>query len=60
MSRIVPQIAKTMNSPEVKERLGALGVEPAASTPEQVVKRQAAETAMWKEVITSSKISLED
>jgi tripartite-type tricarboxylate transporter receptor subunit TctC len=60
MARIVPQVAKTMNSPEVKERLGIVGVEPAASTPEEVVRRQAAESALWKEVITRSKITLED
>jgi len=58
--KIVPQIAKTMASQEVKERLGAVGVEPASSTPEELVKRQAAETALWKDVITRSKISLED
>ncbi|HSV84430.1 MAG TPA: tripartite tricarboxylate transporter substrate binding protein [Ramlibacter sp.] len=60
LAKLVPQIAKTMNSAEVKERLGAVGVEPASSTPEEVAKRQAAETAMWKEVINRSKISLED
>lgn len=60
IARIVPQVAKTMNSAEVKERLGAVGVEPTSSTPEEVARRQAAETATWKEVITRSKISLED
>jgi tripartite-type tricarboxylate transporter receptor subunit TctC len=60
LARIVPQVAKTMNSAEVKERLASVGVEPTASTPEQVVKRQAAETAMWKEVITRAKITLVD
>jgi tripartite-type tricarboxylate transporter receptor subunit TctC len=60
MAKVVPQVAKTMNSPEVRERLASVGVEPAASTPEDVVKRQAAETALWKEVITRSKITLED
>jgi tripartite-type tricarboxylate transporter receptor subunit TctC len=49
-----------MNSPEVKERLASVGVEPAASTPEELVKRQATETSLWKEVITRSKITLED
>jgi hypothetical protein len=49
-----------MASKEVKERLGAVGVEAASSTPEAVVKRQAAETALWKDVIARSKISLED
>ncbi|ANN66624.1 Bug family tripartite tricarboxylate transporter substrate binding protein [Bordetella bronchialis] len=60
IDKVVPQIAKTMASPEVKERLGAVGVEPASSTPEAVVKRQADETALWKDVIARSKISLED
>lgn len=60
LAKLVPQIAKTMNSAEVKERLAAVGVEVAASTPAEVAKRQAAETAMWKEVITRSKISLDE
>jgi tripartite-type tricarboxylate transporter receptor subunit TctC len=60
LARLVPQIAKTMSSAEVKERLATVGVEPTSSTPEAVAKRQAAETALWKEVITRSKISLED
>ncbi|TFZ02799.1 tripartite tricarboxylate transporter substrate binding protein [Ramlibacter henchirensis] len=60
LDKLVPQIAKTMASTEVKERLHAVGVEPTASTPDEVAKRQAAETAMWKDVIARSKISLED
>lgn len=60
VDRVVPQIAKTMASAEVKERLAVVGVEPASSTPAEVVKRQAAETALWKDVIARSKISLED
>ncbi|WP_338617614.1 tripartite tricarboxylate transporter substrate binding protein [Pigmentiphaga sp. CHJ604] len=60
LAQVVPQIAKTMQSAEVKERLGAVGVEAASSRPEDVVKRQAAETAMWKEVISRAKISLEE
>ncbi|WP_144637294.1 Bug family tripartite tricarboxylate transporter substrate binding protein [Bordetella genomosp. 13] len=60
IDKVVPEIAKTMASKEVKERMSVVGVEPTSSTPEEVVKRQSAETAMWKEVITQSKISLED
>ncbi|WP_299453014.1 tripartite tricarboxylate transporter substrate binding protein [uncultured Pigmentiphaga sp.] len=60
LSKVVPQVAKTMQSTEVRERLGAVGVEPAHSTPEEVVRRQAAETTMWKEVISQAKISLEE
>ncbi|CAM3960721.1 ABC transporter substrate-binding protein [Bordetella tumbae] len=60
IDKVVPQIAKTMASEEVKKRLGAVGVEAASSTPEDVVKRQAAETALWTDVIARSKISLEN
>lgn len=60
MDKLVPQVAKTMASAEVKASLGAVGVEPTSSTPVEVVKRQAAETAMWRDVIARSKITLED
>jgi tripartite-type tricarboxylate transporter receptor subunit TctC len=60
LGKIVPQIAKTMASPEVKERLHAVGVEPTSSSPEELARRQAAETAMWSDVIKRSNISLAD
>lgn len=60
LDKLVPQIAKTMASAEVRERLNTVGVEPTSSTPEDVARRQAAETAMWKDVIAQSKITLED
>ena len=60
LGKLVPQIAKTMASAEVKDRLNAVGVEPTSSTPEEVARRQSAETAMWKDVIARSKITLED
>jgi tripartite-type tricarboxylate transporter receptor subunit TctC len=60
VARLASQVGKTMNSAEVKERLNTVGVEPATSTPEELAKRQAAESAMWKEVITRSKISLDE
>ncbi|MEN9889417.1 MAG: hypothetical protein RL559_1454 [Pseudomonadota bacterium] len=60
LDKLVPQIAKTMNSAEVRERLNAVGVEPTASTPDEVARRQAAETAMWRDVIAQSRITLED
>lgn len=57
---LASQVAKTMASPAVKASLGAVGVEPASSTPNELVKRQAAETTMWQEVITRSNIKLAD
>ena len=60
LAKIVPQIAKTMATAEVKERLHGVGVEPTSSSPEELAKRQAAETAMWSDVIKRSNISLAD
>lgn len=60
MDKLVPQVAKTMGSPDVQASLGAVGVEPTSSTPADVVQRQAAETAMWQDVITRSKIKLDE
>jgi tripartite-type tricarboxylate transporter receptor subunit TctC len=59
VAKLVPQIAKTMASAEVKERLHAVGVEPASSSPEELSKRQSSETTMWKEVITRADITLD-
>jgi tripartite-type tricarboxylate transporter receptor subunit TctC len=60
VAKMGPQIAKTMASPEVKERLGAVGVEAAFSSAEAVAKRQAAETKTWSEVIAKSHITLDE
>lgn len=60
LATLVAQVGKTMASAEVKERLNAVGVEPTSSTPEDVARRQAAETAMWRDVIARSKIALDD
>ena len=60
VAKLGPQVAKTMASPEVKERLNAVGVEPAFSSAEAVKKRQAAETKTWSEVIAKSHITLDE
>ncbi|KAI3601375.1 BUG/TctC family periplasmic protein (plasmid) [Cupriavidus necator H850] len=60
LDKMVPQIAKTMGSKEVKERMFAYGVEPASGSPEEVVKRQSAETKLWTDVIAKSHITLDD
>lgn len=59
VARMVPQVAKTMASAEVKERLFAVGVEPTSSTPDEVSRRQKAETTMWKDVISRADITLD-
>lgn len=60
VAKMGPQIAKTMASQEVKERLSAVGVEAAFSSAEAVAKRQAAETKTWSEVISKSHITLDE
>lgn len=60
VAKLVPQIAKTMSSDKVKERLSGVGVEPTSSSPEDVAKRQAGETKMWSEVISKSQITLDE
>ena len=60
IAKMVPQIAKTMNSAEVRERMYAVGVEPASSSPEDVTKRQTAETKTWAGVISQSHITLDE
>jgi tripartite-type tricarboxylate transporter receptor subunit TctC len=60
IAKMVPQIAKTMGSEEVKQRMFSVGVEPASSSPEDVVKRQADETKTWTDVISKSHITLND
>lgn len=60
LAKMLPQIAKTMASAEVKERLHTVGVEPTSSSPEEVARRQAAETAMWTDVIKRSNITLDN
>jgi tripartite-type tricarboxylate transporter receptor subunit TctC len=58
MDKVVPKIAKTMASEEVKARLNAVGVEPVSSSPREVARRQASETTLWKDVIARSHITL--
>lgn len=60
IDKLVPQISKTLGSKELKERMNAYGVEPTGSSPDEVAKRQSAETKLWSEVISKSHITLDE
>ena len=49
----------TMKQPDVAERLDAIGAEPVGSTPEALASHLARESAMWTQLITERKISLD-
>lgn len=49
----------TMKQADVVERLDAIGAEPVGSTPEALASHLARESAMWTQLITERKISLD-
>ena len=44
---------------QLREKLSSLGIEPTQSTPEQLARLAAADTAKWKQIITDRKITNE-
>jgi tripartite-type tricarboxylate transporter receptor subunit TctC len=56
--RLSTELASTFRSPAVRERLGALGYDVEASTPEELRKHVAAERALYGKLIKA--IGLED
>jgi tripartite-type tricarboxylate transporter receptor subunit TctC len=51
VARINSELGKVLNAPDVRERLFALGAEPAPGTPEQHGEYVRAEVAKWQKVI---------
>ena len=54
VTRISAEVSRALNSPEVRERLLAQGVEPVGSTPEQFAAHLDAEMRRYAAVIRSS------
>lgn len=54
VDRLSTAIASAIKAPEVNERLLALGLEPAGSTPGELAAREAEETARWAPVVKAS------
>lgn len=54
--RLQEEIARVMKLPEVRERISALGVDPASSTPEEFSRLIAADMAKWTAVAKAANI----
>jgi tripartite-type tricarboxylate transporter receptor subunit TctC len=59
VERLVSEIHKAVNSPDVKERLAASGIDPVTSTPEEFSKLMRSETAHYAKVIKTAGIHLD-
>ena len=57
--RINAAFNRMMQDPDMQERLGGEGVEPAVNTPEQIVAISRAEIAKWAKVIRNSGVKVE-
>ncbi len=54
IERLSTAIASAIKAPEVSERLLAIGLEPVGSTPDELARREAEETAKWAPVVKAS------
>ena len=54
IDRLNADLVKVMNSPEIHERMTALGWDPVTSTPEQFAAQIKSELAIWAEVVKKS------
>ncbi len=54
IDRLSTAIASAIKSPEVSERLLALGLEPVGSTPDELASRVAEDTARWAPIVKAS------
>ena len=54
VTRLSGEVAKAVQAPQVKERFASLGIEPAASTPEECAAFIRGEIAKWEKVVKAS------
>ena len=54
VDRLSVTIAAAIKAPEVSERLLVMGLEPVGSTPDELARRTAADTAKWAPVVKAS------
>ncbi|HUN67218.1 MAG TPA: tripartite tricarboxylate transporter substrate binding protein [Burkholderiales bacterium] len=57
--RIQTEVVAALKSPDVRERLDAVGAEPVGSTPEQFVERIRSDGARWAEVIKAANVKVQ-
>ena len=56
IKRVHDELAKALAAPDVQKRFGELGVEPRASTPEQLREFFVSESKRWSRVVEAAKI----
>ena len=59
VARLSAETARALNSPDLRARFEALGLEPVGSTPDQAVKFLDDEIVKWGKVITSAGVKAE-
>ena len=59
VARLNSDLVKILNSPDMKERLAQIGVDPAPSTPEELAAFVKAETDKYTKVAQDAGIKLE-
>ena len=59
VNRMSAEVAKAVNSPDIKAKFDALGIEPGGGTPEQAAKFLEDEIAKWAKVITAAGVKAE-
>ena len=60
VDRLSTAIASAIKAPEVSERLLAIGLEPVGSTPDELARREAEETARWAPIVKASGFRAEE
>ena len=56
--KISSYVREILNQPDIIARMADMGAEPVGNTPEEMAKFMAEDTARWKEVIMSAKITV--
>jgi tripartite-type tricarboxylate transporter receptor subunit TctC len=59
IKRLNEEIVKILGMPDIRERLEALGVEPAANTPEEFAAFQKAEIEKWRKVVKEAGVKVD-
>ena len=59
INKLHTEIVKAMNSPELKERLAVLGVEPTTSTPDQLALLMKDDLVRWAKIVKNSGAQLD-
>jgi tripartite-type tricarboxylate transporter receptor subunit TctC len=59
VTRVNREVTKALAAADVKDKLRAQGIDPAGTTPEELVAHQKQETAKWGKVIREQGIKFE-